>query len=181
MEPQVCHVQLIFLWGRSAAIMSRWSPCLITAGWKTRWSACLLGVFTAGWLTRIGCHSFPGERSCYVASPQASGSIPSTQTSSQLVMQVSTSCRDWLKRLRQTYAPHNAELRSSWWHRVILHSVLYSRVIVRVPKPTSATTPQGNLATRQRKERKMLKPCISSRQDPAKSSRSWQPGTGTVK
>lgn len=32
----------------------------------------------------------------------------------------------------------------------ILHSILYSGVILRVPKPTSATMPQGKLATTQR-------------------------------
>lgn len=114
------------------------------------------------------------------SSPEASGLKPSTQTSIRLVMQVSTSCKDWVRIVGQTYAPHNAELRNSWWHGDILHSLLYFGIILRVPKPTSASTLQGQLASRQGKDRKMLKPCTSSRQDPAKSSWPWQPGTDKV-
>jgi len=48
------------------------------AGWKKGWQACLLGAFAPGWQTTIGCHGFLGERSCDVASPQASGSTLTT-------------------------------------------------------------------------------------------------------
>lgn len=54
---------LFFLsWGVSVAIRCRWSPAYYDR-WKKRWLACLLQVFTPGWLTSIGCCSFPGERS----------------------------------------------------------------------------------------------------------------------
>lgn len=113
------------------------------SGQKEGWWACLHRVSTPGWQTASSsCRRFPllQERSCYAASPRASDLMPSTQN---LVGHAG------LYKLQGLTLEAGANIHSSEkQNQGVLGNtgVFYTQfgipVILRVPKPTSATIPR---------------------------------------
>lgn len=162
-ESQVCREGLIFLWRMSGAIGSRCFGCPI------RTEGGLVELPPVGLHTRLttsdACRNFPAGKELLHSSHQTSDSLPSTQNR----IWVSTSCRT----NSRGWGKHSL-LRKQDQGVLNDTGVFYIQSGIPEVSYESPNSPVqlclGKLATRQRKDRKTLKPYISPRQDSEKSS-----------